>query len=448
MKRTVLIILALAFACKEGAQNFNTGFFLDNYCYGARINPALQYKEEYVGAIFNNICISENATVGAGNFLFPSDGQLVTGLHPSIPASQFLSGLKRDNSLGIDADYTLYSQAVKKEKYRFVIEVMLKSYHQLSLPYELFALAKNGSSATPYDLSRTRIDSRNYLEGSYVYSRQVVKGLTVGGRAKLMMGLASASLQAEKMDVTANAERWEVNSNARLLMSAPFMSLVSREDTGETGFAWDARQLHPCGVGVGVDLGAVYTPVKGLTLSLSVLDIGCIWWHNNINSSVVAAESFSGISGLSLDGSSIPEEVGKVIEKFGKAFTLKSDNPIWKAEGLPTTFNFGARYAMPFYDKLSVGLHASIRSFANVVNSDFRLGATISPVEWFSFTTNYGFGSNGSNFGAALAIGGKPVNFFIGGEIYTGRTGQAAGVSLIPLAASHNMLNFGLSFTY
>ena len=448
MKKISLILLALAFACEAGAQNFNTGFFLDNYCYGSRINPALQYDGEYVGAIFNNILISEYGNVGVKNFLFPGEGGLVTGLHPSVSSSQFLSGLKSDNSVGLSMDYTIYSQGVKKDKYSFVVEAVLKSYQQISLPYDLFALAKNGSSDTPYNLAGTRLDSRSYLEGSYTYSRKIIEGLTIGGKAKVIMGLAGASLQSSAMEVRANSQQWGVNTDARLLMAAPFASLTSEADSGNLNFKFDPRKLYPCGAGVGIDIGAVYTPVKGLTLSLSVLDIGCIWWCNNINAKIVGSEEFSGGTNLNINDDSIPKEIGEAIQKFGEAFSLQFDNQLWKAEGLPTTFNFGARYAMPFYDKLSVGFHASLRSFARVLNSDFRIGATVSPLDWLSVAANYGFGSNGGNFGAALTIGKQPVNFFVGGEFCLGRTAKMAGTSVIPLGASHNIMNFGLSFTY
>ena len=83
-KIAFLSLIALSFASGAWAQG------LDNPAENASLSNGFVRVGEFRNNVRNN--------VGAASFIFPHEDKLVTGLHSSVSADEFLGGLKSVNS--------------------------------------------------------------------------------------------------------------------------------------------------------------------------------------------------------------------------------------------------------------------------------------------------------------------------------------------------------------
>ena len=95
MRKLFILIAALILsAISLQAQSFQQSLFLDGYRLGYRYNPALQNESGFL-----SVGQFENQTrnnFGASSFLYPRDGEVVTALHSSVSADEFLGSLNDD----------------------------------------------------------------------------------------------------------------------------------------------------------------------------------------------------------------------------------------------------------------------------------------------------------------------------------------------------------------
>jgi len=91
MKKAILfstaILAAFCFSSNAVAQNLESGFFLDNYTYTYRLNPALMPDNNFIAIGVGNVSAGIASKLGVGSFLYPGpNGHLVTG---NIGASNY-----------------------------------------------------------------------------------------------------------------------------------------------------------------------------------------------------------------------------------------------------------------------------------------------------------------------------------------------------------------------
>ena len=133
------------------------------------------------------------------------------------------------------------------------------------------------------------------------------------------------------------------------------------------------------GFGAAIDLGACYELLDGLELNAAVQDFGII--------------------------SSRRSDKGKEAPNTAASPT---------AMAVPMVLRLGARYAMPFYERLSVGILETYRPSRYFSYNDTRLGMTVTPVDNISVAVNYGLTSYGSTMGLAVNFSVGPVQIFAG----------------------------------
>lgn len=449
-KKLILPIVAL---CVSGIStfaqsNFNTGYFMDNYYYGYRINPALENKDKFFGVLVNNICVSPESNIGISSLLYSTPNGIVTAFNKEVSVETLMNSLKDVNKMGFNMNYSLFSFGGKKKHHDFNFDLNIKAYANVEVPKKVFGLFKVGGPGEVYDMSGTGADIKGYLEAAYGYNRAIGSKWRVGGRAKLLLGLASARVTTDQLSVTLGNDEWTANSDALLSIAAPFINVGTDPDGAiNYKFSADPKQIRPSGFGAAVDLGVEYRPIDGLTISASVLDLGAIAWKNNIHARSKVSETYAGSPAIDVDGSDLSAAFDEALEEFKKVakFTPETEGAT-KAEMLPWSINLGARYKMPFYDKLSAGLLASFVNYSQFTATDIRVGATVTPLWWLCLNANVGFGSFGSNFGTAITLDFGPVNLFAGAEFRIGKQASFSDKVQMPMQSFHNKYNVGLTF--
>ena len=97
MRKQLTVIAALLLAAAVNAQSFHQAFFLDGYRLGYRYNPAMQNPGDFVSV--GQFESQTRQNFGAASFLYPRNGEVVTGLHSSVSAEEFLGSLEDVNYL-------------------------------------------------------------------------------------------------------------------------------------------------------------------------------------------------------------------------------------------------------------------------------------------------------------------------------------------------------------
>ena len=460
MKKTILsICIVLAAISAARAQEFTTSYFLDNNLYSYRINPAIPGEKGFVGFAISNVNFSFGSNTGINAFLYPRDGKLVTGLHSSVSSSDFLGKMPENLCMEQVFNENLLAIGFWTKKSFHNIELNVKEDIFAGLPKDMFKMFKCGSRGDAYNISDTRMAVKSYVEVAYGYTRKINDKFSIGGRLKFLVGLAAGDVFFNKANLTVNGEKVSCDLDARLRLSTTLLNMGVRQDNPEIfdfttlGPAGALADIKPCGLGGAVDLGMTYKPIKDLTLSFSVIDLGGISWDYNIvgKSSTDKEIIFEGET-IKPDGT-IQGDLKKFTDSLQKLAEFKKVEGEDKAFNmLSCTLHLGARYFMPFYNRLSVGLLASYRIDKYNPCLGAKVGATVTPVDWLSLTGNYGVNSYGNNFGLALSLNALNFNVVLGYEGYSGKISRVNVADILsigtPLGPFQNMIKLGINITF
>ncbi|MBO4416628.1 MAG: hypothetical protein J5801_00745 [Bacteroidales bacterium] len=429
-------------------------FILLALCTGAwaqgTANPAesafLEYGFVRVGEIQS---ITRN-NVGAASFLFPSGGKLVTGLHSSISSEEFLGGLEAVNSMYSQINYNLFSYGWKSSARGFhTLEAGARVNYGLSVPKEILQILKTGTAQSPYDLSSLKAFGNVYGEIAYGYSLPLSDKFSVGGRVKLLLGLYSVDVSARKFSLTTTEDQYKVDLDADVDLT----STSTKVGTDESGyldyksFSGKGKFGLPSGAGLAVDLGAVWKPFSGFTLSASVLDLGGILWYYGNAGTSSGSYSFEGLKNLTtdeLDQEHISSRLKDAGEEVLNVIKPKAVNGSYKFKAVPLTANMKASYAMPFWERLSVDASCLYTGYNYCAPYwEARGGLSIDFPDIAHLGLNAGSGAYGFVYGVNGSVEFKSFRLYasyengIGGVIPYGST---------PLKANNKTLLFGLVY--
>lgn len=427
-KRIILAAAALIGAALSlNAQSFTEGFFLRGFNRAYQYNPAIVGENDFIGLPQWNFNLVNN--VGAGAFLYPVDDVLVTGLHSSIPASTFLGNIPENPRFRGDINATIMSYGFLKGGAYHTIDVNVRATYGASLPKELFKFLKLGAEDGSADLSGIGLGGNLFIELAYGYGRKVNDWLSLGGRVKLLLPMHGVQFDISRLDLTTNQEELGVSLRGDLYLTNHMADI----HTNSQGY-WDlstisgkeALGFKPSGAGAALDLGLLANPADGLTLSLSIQDLGLVFSYYGNRATMGGTATFKGFDEVTyqnLNGN----DMKKMLTDTGKKF-LGLLKPIgfyghsWRTEKLHMQANLGVKYEMPFYRRLAVGATGRFIAGAGLPYWEGRGALEINPLNWLDITANLGYGTQGAVFGLAAAVKFHHFQLTAGWEDGFGRT--------------------------
>lgn len=457
MKKSYIIgaVLALTMCQTVSAQTFQTGFFLDNYYYTYRINPAIASEKTFISGVIGDVTASMSSDLGLGSFLFKGpNGGLVTGLNSSVSSEEFLGKLNDANNFGVNLNYNLLSRGKWKNDHKFkTFEINVRGSASAGVPKDLFAFLKNGSQDKGFDLSGFNASAKAYAE--VAWGRTLVgRNITLGWRVKGLVGLANFGLDVNKAAVTVNKDAISYNIDAQMLGAVGGLSVGTKvsENTGNkvldfNSLGFNTSQIRPSGYGAAIDLGASYTFFNRLTVSASVVDLGAISWKYNFGAKTSGQQEFSGVENLDMDSDNVGDDMTKALDQLKGLAEFQSVNvDERKMEWLPAMSNIGVKFRV--FNCLSVGYLGSF-SFGKYADSwaDNRLGATLTPFKWFSVSGNMGKNSFGDVIGAAASVNLLGFNLHVGCDGFRGKLGKINNIP-VPVDSFRMSVNAGLTWTF
>lgn len=388
--------------------------------------------------------------VGAASFLFPSGDKLVTGLHSSVPSETFLGGLKPVNSLYSQIDYNLVSYGWKGRSGGFhTLSVGAKVNYGLSVPKEIFHILKTGTAQSPYDLSSLRAFGNVYGELAYGYALPLNEKLSVGGRVKLLVGLNSVDVVSRRFNLTTTEDQYILDLDADIDLTSRNKK-IGKDGEGYldyTSFSGKGKLGVPTGCGLALDLGLVWKPFDGFTLSASVLDLGGILWYYGNAGRSSGSYTFEGLKDLTADELEKEKLMAKLRETGEEVLAVVKPKAVegrFKLKGLPLNANLKAGYALPFWKPLSVEASALYAGYSFCVPYwETRGGVALD----FPGLAHVGLNAGGGTCGFVYGLNGSVE--FRDFRLYAAYENGAGGVipyESTPLKANSKSLTIGLIY--
>jgi len=456
LRKAAVCVIAFAVSATAAAQEFRSSYFMSTSDYRHQMNPAL-LDSAYVGIpLMGNIGVGATGNVGLTDFIYKTaPGSLydyTTFMSPSVSASKFLGGLSSNNRIDTYVNINIASVAFKAFKGMNVVELNVRSNSNVALPYELFEFMKTAGDKEHYSISDLGVRTQNYVELALGHSHQITDRLKVGGKMKVLLGLAYADAKVEKLDLTMNGDEWRVDGDVvakAALLDSKFEYDDPDKNSPDGRRRVDGIDISGFGIkgfGLAFDLGATYRVMDGLTLSAGLTDIGFISWSGVQRASSSGEYTFDGfddiyVTGENENGNKLGDQFDRMGDDLEEIFAVYDDGEESSATALAATFNLGAEYEMPFYKPLRVGFLYTGRFNGLYSYHQAMLSANVRPVKWFEASLNTSVGSTGCCFGGVVNFRARRFNFFIGSDRFIGKVSK----EFIPLNSCNASVNLGMS---
>ena len=427
------------------AQSFRSGYFLDNYVYGYRINPAQLNKKSFLAVGAGNIDLQNSCSIGIASVLFPTENGMVTGLNKAVSAEQFLGGLPNSVGIGLDENINLLSFGVRGKRTMHTFEVNLRVAANAALPYNLFAFLKQGGDE-PYDISGINLSASVLSDISYGYARQVNKKLRIGGRLHFLVGAADVQAYSSNSSITMAESSAEIKSELHLKTSGiASIGIDSEGHIDPNSLALTGPYIG--GYGAGLDLGMEWEPVSGLNIMAAVTEFGVMYRQNTTSLSANSTVTYKGGKISYKDGEVKTDDYQAVLDQLMEAIVFQEDAEATRIDVLPFDARLGMRYKLPFFKALSLGALGTYHFDGINPAWEVRGGMTLSSKYFISLSGNAGIGSYGPVCGGGLNIHLGPLNLLAGADGFIGDLGLVEGIPF-PLHGFQANLHAGLTLTF
>lgn len=456
-----LIIMLLCSSATVTAQGLNTGYFSDDLKTRHTMNPAIGNEQSYVAIpVIGNVNVKSMGNFGLEDIMFDnplygitSDRKKTTFMNPYLTGN-VLSGLSETNRLRVQENISLASVGFKSFGGYNTVELNVRTDAAMKLPYELFAFAANQGNKH-YDIGDINGEVQSFAELAFGHSRQINEKWRVGGKVKLLFGIAEGTLDLNNVTADLQSDnQWVMTLNGEANVSMRGFKYKTEVRDYKRGGIYERVNGADVdggglgGFGVGVDLGAVYKINEDWEVSASLLDLGFISWSNQI---VARNDSkpfiFRGFRDIDVHDRHAPEGFDTQTERYSDqiadfASLVDQGDQGGRTTGIGATFTAAGKYTLPAYRRLSFGVLSTTR-LGRFAWTEARLNANISPLDWLDGALSFAYSTYSTSMGWMIHIHPKGYNFFFGMDHIMGKFSK----EMIPLS-SNASVSMGMSITW
>lgn len=453
LKKMLAALLLLLSAMPVGAQFLRSSYFMENAPTRLQLNPAYLPAQGY--ATFPVLSVNAatySNSLGTQDFIDAIDSWNQDQWFNNSP---IYNKLKDMNEADASVRMDVLSFGFYKGKGFWSFDVGIRVDGAIDAPKDLFDYLIDMNEMDwrnvllkdqEWGFSNQRTSLNVYTEVGVGYARPINKKLTVGARAKLLLGMGNLDMRINnfKVNTYANgAASINVDAYAEANMRGLEMETSNRYVGDEYISDIDDVALNGFGVGgygAGIDLGVVYQPIDKLTLSASILDLGFISWSK---SSSTVARAQQNVVYDSSDPASYEEFIGRLDEPslidFDMIGLQEQSEQKARTTSTPATLAIGAEYA--FTSHFSAGVLSTTRWGELHTLSELTISANYRPNRTIGLSGSYSMiKSAGKTFGFGLKLGPlmlgtdylylgkntKSVNAYIGLAFNLGKTRKEA----------------------
>lgn len=424
------ICISLLVPTAMQAQYLRSSYFMEGSSTRMQLNPASQPKRGYVNLPVIGSLAAEVSSNSLGIQdvidIFDSDGEFYNN-------DKFYNRLKGMNELNVSLNTDVVSFGFYKGKGFWSFNVGARVDVDATIPKTMFEYLRavdvenfNWEGQQAFNIQNEKLRLNSYIEVGAGYSRAINERLTIGGKAKLLLGAGNINLKINQLYISGK----EAGMNSELQLKADAYLEASAKGLDleeENGYITDLdyNNFGISGYGAGFDLGASYQVMKNLTFSAAILDLGFISWGK---SSTQIAESNKNTV-INKDNYGDSSEVLD-FELYG----LQKKESKSRTTSLSPTMVLGGEYGL-LDNKLGLGLLSTTRFGQLKTYSELTLSANYRPNTLINASLSYSMIQGGETFGIAFKVGplmlgtdymyfgnnSKHVNAFIGLSIPLGK---------------------------
>lgn len=414
------------------AQYLRSSYFMEGTSARLQLNPGLQPTKGY----FNMPIIGSFNMSASSNVLGTSDIiDLMDSGSDLYSNDKLFDRLKADNRLNVNLNTDILSFGWYRGKGFWSVNVGLRADFGAALAKDMFSMMRtmNGfaledvaGTNQSYSLSNQTLNMKAYAEIGLGYSRRITEKLTVGGRVKVLLGLARAEMNINQFDLNLDVpnpqyanyadyesrgelspsdwygSHYDYSANGNVITTLKGGGMTFDNDGMIDNFDLDAGDLGIAGSGFGIDLGASYKVWDNLTVSASILDLGFLKWKE----SETTVATVSGEAHETIDASNYDRYIGGDFLSFER-FDFEEGSPekVKTKTRLYSTLLLAGEYGL-FNNKLSVGAMYSSRFVKPKALNELTFLATYRPKNWLNAAISYSpIQASGKSIGLAVKLG-------------------------------------------
>lgn len=414
------------------AQYLRSSYFMEGTSARLQLNPGLQPTKGY----FNVPIIGSFNMSASSNVLGTSDIiDLMDSGSDLYSNDKLFDRLKADNRLNVNLNTDILSFGWYRGKGFWSVNVGLRADFGAALAKDMFSMMRtmNGfaledvaGTNQSYSLSNQTLNMKAYAEIGLGYSRRITEKLTVGGRVKVLLGLARAEMNINQFDLNLDVpnpqyanyadyesrgelspsdwygSHYDYSANGNVITTLKGGGMTFDNDGMIDNFDLDAGDLGIAGSGFGIDLGASYKVWDNLTVSASILDLGFLKWKE----SETTVATVSGEAHETIDASNYDRYIGGDFLSFER-FDFEEGSPekVKTKTRLYSTLLLAGEYGL-FNNKLSVGAMYSSRFVKPKALNELTFLATFRPKNWLNAAISYSpIQASGKSIGLAVKLG-------------------------------------------
>lgn len=434
-KKVLVAVSVLATVFSAQAQYLRTSYFMEGASTRVQMNPGLQPTRGYLNLpIIGGFNVTANTnSLGINDIIdITKDG------NDFLNNNTLYNSLKQDNRFNMNLNTNILSFGWIKGKNFWSVNAGLRMDIGAQINKDMFTMMRNmngfdiksvAGKPQSYKMGNQSINMNAYAEVGLGFSRRITEKLTVGARAKMLLGLARTEVNIEQFDLdldipeVPNIENmtpqelmdyefsesdwygkgYSYNAKANVVTTLKGGGMTFDPETNMiNGFDLDASSFGIAGTGFGIDLGASYSILKNLTVSAAVLDLGVMKW----NKSNTTMAEVNGEENVTISADNYEQYIGGDLLSLDRFDFKKKGNADYKTSTkLSTTILLAAEYGL-LNNKLSVGAVYSSRFVQPKTQTELTFLATYRPSNAFNAAISYSpILSGGKSFGLALKLG-------------------------------------------
>lgn len=416
--KKIFILLASAL-CLIGVGSASaqsrTSYFMEGSHLRGQLNPALTTTRGYLNIPYlsgTGVSLTSNF-LSVENFIYQRDNQLVTALHGSVTADEFLGRLPDVNRLSADLNTNILSAGFYTKKIFWNLGVSARLNANVNLSKDVFSILKTLGNGT-YNLSDTSLNANAFLEAYLGSSFRVCDWINVGLRVKFLVGIADIHTEVDTMSAAVTPDKVSAQLRGAVRGNAIFFDASKVQPGGE--FTEDVVNINSVNdilknvnsFGLGLDLGAELRLLDDhLKVSAAVTDLGFIKWSHKTHLVASATGDFE-FTGYNISA----DEMGA-----GGDFELLQGEKQTKGYTTMLTYaaNIGVEYNI-LRNHIAFGLLAHSKFNGGHLSTELTASVNFRPLNWITATVSHTFLNRQKPgiFGAAINIHPKIVNIFVG----------------------------------
>lgn len=282
--RFLAILALMSAAGSVGAQEVSPVDFMRLNPYQMNANPAtdLPYVSVMSLVIGNTGLSVQNTSLRYDN-AFDFDAQ---GRPEVLNLRKLANSLKENNFVGLNVDVDLFTLYRRLNKGMITINYGIKAQSDVKYSDGLFKLLGYGNGAFVGENNPVKVNmdvnAVGYQEFAVGYQRNITDQLSVGGRAKVLFGVANVTTDVIDAKLFTDAETYALRLQENIGVRAALPNAVYVNEAGELKgdgpFSVGELFRNP---GFGFDLAAEYRFDERFSAVAAVHDLGFIHWGKN-----------------------------------------------------------------------------------------------------------------------------------------------------------------------